>query len=175
MEIDVNTRFDLVPESVFKAKIAGMIVKLNKSMGNMHTEEECIYVSTEIWRPLYFKNRSLPLGILYRFYDEVLNGRITLKKITVQTMLSSLYDYFNKFKELERLNQEKIINSIEEQKKNENAVTVGSPIALAACWMITKRCDGVNLDNITTKMVAEYIEAGKNPDNLLKYAVETKK
>ena len=170
MEIDANTKFELIAETVFKQKIATMLLKLNKNMGNAHTGDEIAYVSTEIWKPIYFRNKGVPFGSLYKYYDDVIMGTIPVKKITVQSILSSLQSSLDKFKELDRVNKAKLINKTEVKQRNSSYHSVTSPIVLAASWMITKRCDGIDVDHLSTRQVSEYIAAGKDPDKLLKSA-----
>lgn len=168
MEIDVNTMLYNVPESVFKAKIAGMLLKINKSMGNSYTSDEIAYVSQEIWRPLYFRNRNVPFGSLYSFYDETILGRNGVKKITVQTMMSAIQAHMDKLKEKVRLVNEKEVNDREKNMANDSLKNADTPIGRAACWMISKRCDGYDMDSISVLEVAQMIEQGKDLEQLFK-------
>ena len=165
--IDVNSNFENVPESVFKEKIINMLLKLNKGMGNAHSGDEIAYVSAEIWRPLYYRNKTVPFGILYKFYDDAIMGNVLVKKITVQTMLSTMQAFIDKFKELNRVNVAKLVNDTERKQVNAALLSTNSPIAAAACWMIAHRCDGYDIDHLTTRQVCDYIQAGKNPELLL--------
>jgi hypothetical protein len=157
----------------FKTKIANMVLRLNKAMGNAHTQDEITFVASEIWRSLYFKNPKVPLGLLYRYYEDAIAGKVGLKKITVQTLLSSLNDYIAEWKEKERKNAEKFINAMEDKARAEGKFTTNSPIVQASVWLINMRCDGYDVDNIYAREVAEVIESGKNPYHVFKPLLKT--
>jgi hypothetical protein len=166
--IDVNTQMVHIADSILKTELLRELQQLYKDFGQAANADEAVYISNRLYQEINRRYRSMHWGVIIKAFENALLGKTSMSKITVHSILVSLQKQADAWSEVQVRNNHAMIESREKELKNKAIASANSPIANAAVWLISKRCDKVDVGDIQVRQVAECFERGINPETLLK-------
>ena len=166
--IDVNTQMIHIADSVLKSGLLQELQQLYKDFGQAVNTDEIVYISNRLYQEINRRYRNMHWGVIIKAFENALLGKTSMSKITVHSILVSLQKQADSWSEVQVRNNHAIIEQREKELKNKAIASANSPIANATVWLISKRCDKVDVEGILLRQVVECFERGINPETLLK-------
>lgn len=166
--IDVNLKMTLIADSTLKAELMDNLQQFYKDFGQNITPDEIMYTTTRLFQEINKRYRDMHWGVINKAFESIMVGKVTASKITVHTMLMAIQKQADLWTEVKTRNNKETLEVREKELKNKTIADSQSPIVRASVWLISKRCDLVDVGTIEVKDVVNCIERGINPETLLK-------
>lgn len=173
--IDINQRFGDANPIGLKEWFAQELVNLFRDFGTATKADDVAYIAGRVLTELKTNRRfdKLPIGFIGTGLKGILNGIYDVKKLSVQTILSSLVKEGNSLlPQGQGLDMEVTVKDY--NRMYANAAKYGDPQAKGSVWSISLACSkntSKGLRYLERKldgfMAAAAIKAGLNPDVLV--------